>query len=77
MTPDASPDAAQAPQAAERAPVESKVIHLPRITVLSRLDVSRTIDAKIYDQRKEEYQGKLAWQRQQALAAAAVPAKAA
>ena len=59
VTSDASPDAAQAPQAAERAPVESKVIHLPRITVLSRLDVSRTIDAKIYDQRKEEYQGKL------------------
>ena len=38
---------------------EAKVIPLPRITVLSRLDVRRTIDEKLYEKRKEEYQGKI------------------
>ncbi|MFO1119365.1 MAG: polyphosphate:AMP phosphotransferase [Rhodospirillales bacterium] len=56
---DASPDALKTPRVADEALAESKIIQLPRITVLSRLDVSRTIDAKVYDQRKEEFQGKL------------------
>lgn len=56
---DAAPDPAQTPQAADKALAEGKVVQLPHITVLSRLDVSRTVDAKIYDKRKEEFQGKL------------------
>lgn len=38
---------------------EAQIIQLPRITVLSRLDVSRSIDKKLYEKRKEEHQGKL------------------
>ncbi|MFO1113109.1 MAG: hypothetical protein U1E35_04315 [Rhodospirillales bacterium] len=56
---DASSDALQTPRQADEALAESKIVQLPNITVLSRLDVSRTIDAKIYDQAQEEFQGKL------------------
>jgi AMP-polyphosphate phosphotransferase len=37
----------------------STVIQLPRITVLSRLDVAQSLDKKAYTKRLEEFQGKL------------------
>jgi AMP-polyphosphate phosphotransferase len=40
-------------------PASGKIIQLPRVTVLSRLDVSGSLDKKIYDKRLEEHQGKL------------------
>ena len=57
---DAAPEAdAQATPSASAAAVETKVIQLPRITVLSRLDVSHSLDKKAYEKCKEEYQGKI------------------
>ena len=56
----ATDDAGEADEAGEqasRAPV--KVVTLPRVTVLSRLDMSRTCDKKTYNQRLETYQGRL------------------
>jgi polyphosphate kinase 2 (PPK2 family) len=40
-------------------PVAANIIQLPRITTLSRLDVTQSLDKKTYDKRLEEYQGKL------------------
>lgn len=56
IAPKQAPDA---PSSSVPASPDMQVIQLPRVTVLSRLDVSRTIDKKVYDKRKEEYQGRL------------------
>lgn len=37
----------------------AKVVRLPKVTILSRLDMSAVLDKKVYDKRLEEHQGKL------------------
>lgn len=51
----ASASGTDAPADAPRA----KVVALPRVTVLSRLDMTQTLDKKTYSQRLETYQGRL------------------
>ena len=54
----------QQPSSAEVQPTvndgpATNVIELPRITTLSRLDMTKSLDKKTYDESLEEYQGKL------------------
>ena len=46
-------------ESAGAAAAAANVIQLPRITTLSRLDVTQSLDKKTYDKRLEEHQGKL------------------
>lgn len=55
--PASSPEAAT--PAPEDASAEAKIIQLPRITVLSKLNVEKAIDKKSYEKRIEEVQGRL------------------
>jgi polyphosphate:AMP phosphotransferase len=44
---------------ADSDPPAAKIIQLPRLTVLSRLDVSQVLDKKTYEKRLEQHQGRL------------------
>jgi polyphosphate:AMP phosphotransferase len=46
-------------QAAEADALASKVIQLPRVTILSRLDMRASVDKKAYEKKLEEHQGTL------------------